>query len=90
MIDINKPLEPIIKKNIKLKQVHIKDNMFVFIRSIIENPSFDSQIKEYLTTPPSKFGSKFEVSEKNIEKLIVFKILFIGCINDKPKIRTYV
>ena len=58
------------KKNIKLKQVHIKDNMFVFIRSIIENPSFDSQIKEYLTTPPNKFGSKFDISEKNVEKLI--------------------
>ena len=29
----------------------------MFVKSTIENPSFDSQIKEYLTTPSSKFGS---------------------------------
>ena len=58
------------RKKMKLKQSHIKDNMFIFIRSTIENPSFDSQIKEYLTTPASKFGSKFEVSDKFIEKSI--------------------
>ena len=52
-----------------MKQSHIKDNIFVFVKCTIENPSFDSQIKEYLTTPSSKFGSKFEVSDKFIEKL---------------------
>jgi len=58
------------RKKIELKPAHIKDNLFVFVRSTIENPSFDSQIKEYLTTPASKFGSKCEVSEKFVEKLI--------------------
>ena len=58
------------KKNIKLKQVYLKDNMFVFVRSIIENPSFESQIKEYLTTPYNKFGSKFEIEPKLIDKLM--------------------
>jgi DNA topoisomerase-2 len=58
------------RKKIELKPGHIKDNLFVFVRSTIENPSFDSQIKEYLTTPASKFGSKCEVSEKFVEKLI--------------------
>ena len=57
------------KKNIKVSQAHIKENMFVFVRSIIENPSFDSQIKEFLTTPHTKFGSKFTLSNKNLEKL---------------------
>ena len=58
------------RKKVELKPAHIKDNIFVFVRSTIENPAFDSQIKEYLTTPSTKFGSKCEVSEKFIEKLI--------------------
>jgi len=58
------------RKKIDLKPAHIKDNIFVFIRSTIENPAFDSQIKEYLTTPSTKFGSKCEVSEKFIEKIL--------------------
>jgi DNA topoisomerase-2 len=58
------------RKKLDIKPSHIKDNIFVFVRSTIENPAFDSQIKEYLTTPSTKFGSKCEVSEKFIEKLV--------------------
>jgi DNA topoisomerase-2 len=58
------------RKKLDLKPAHIKDNIFVFVRSTIENPAFDSQIKEYLTTPSTKFGSKCEVSDKFIEKLV--------------------
>ena len=58
------------RKKIELKPAHIKDNIFVFVRSTIVNPAFDSQIKEYLTTPSTKFGSKCEVSDKFIEKMI--------------------
>jgi DNA topoisomerase-2 len=58
------------RKKLDLKPAHIKDNIFIFIRSTIENPAFDSQIKEYLTTPSTKFGSKCEVSDKFIEKLV--------------------
>lgn len=54
---------------VELKPSHVKENMFVFVRSVIVNPAFDSQTKEYLTTPAIKFGSKCEVSEKFIEKL---------------------
>ena len=58
------------RKKLDIKPAHLKDNIFVFVRSTIENPAFDSQIKEYLTTPSTKFGSKCEVSEKFIEKLV--------------------
>jgi DNA topoisomerase II len=57
-------------KKIKVTQQHLKDNMFIILRSTIENPSFNSQIKEFLTTPPKIFGSKFSVSEKFIENLV--------------------
>ena len=58
------------RKKLDIKPSHLKDNIFVFVRCTIENPAFDSQIKEYLTTPSTKFGSKCEVSEKFIEKLV--------------------
>ena len=58
------------RKKIDLKPAHIKDNIFIFVKSTIENPAFDSQIKEYLTTPSTKFGSKCEISDKFIDKLV--------------------
>ena len=57
------------KKKIQLKPSVIRDNMWIFARTIIEDPAFDSQTKEYLTTPPAKFGSKFTISDKFIEKV---------------------
>ena len=58
------------RKKMELKGSHIKDNLFVFVKSTIENPSFDSQIKEYLTTPATKFGSSCNLSDKSLDKLI--------------------
>ena len=58
-----------IKKKISLKPSILKDNMFIFARTIIEDPSFDSQTKENMTTPPNKFGSKFTIDDKFLEKL---------------------
>jgi len=58
------------RKKLDLKPSHIKENMFIFVRSTIENPAFDSQIKEYLTTPATKFGSTCNISDKFIDKLL--------------------
>ena len=58
------------RKKMDLKSSYIKDNLFIFVKSTIENPSFDSQIKEYLTTPAAKFGSSCNISDKLIDKLI--------------------
>lgn len=68
---VKKLSEMILKKNknANIKPQNIRDNIILFIRSTIVNPSFDSQSKETLTTPISKFGSKAEVSDKFIEKL---------------------
>eukprot|EP00943_MAST-04B_sp_MAST-4B-sp1_P009207 g9207.t1 len=35
----------------------VKAHMWLFVKCLIENPSFDSQTKEYLETPPNLFGS---------------------------------
>ena len=55
------------KKDIPEK--YIKNHLNIYLNSVIENPSFDSQTKERLITPKSKFGSKPEVSDKFIKKL---------------------
>ena len=57
------------KKKKTIKPQHIRDNLFLFVKAVIENPSFDSQSKETLTTQTIKFGSKCELSEKFYEKL---------------------
>lgn len=57
------------KKKKTIKPQHIKENIFIFVKSTIENPTFDSQTKETLTTLVTKFGSKCELSEKFYEKL---------------------
>ena len=57
------------KKKVTVKTAHIKENMFVFIRCLINDPSFNSQVKEFLTTPVSKFGSKCDLDTKFIDKV---------------------
>ena len=54
---------------INLKEAHIKDNMMLFLKCSIENPSFSSQTKEYMTTVTKNFGSKCTVSDQFIDKL---------------------
>jgi len=55
-------------RNKIFKPSQIKDNIWLFVDSIIVNPSFTSQTKEELTTKVSQFGSSCEVEEAWIEK----------------------
>ena len=57
------------KKKVKVNPNSIKEQLILFIRCDIENPAFDSQTKDYMNTPSSKFGSKCDVSDKFIEKV---------------------
>ena len=69
------------KKNKKeIQESYIKNYLKIFVNSVIEDPSFESQSKERLITAPSKFGSKPEITEKLIKKIydqldIVDKVL---------------
>ncbi|KAL3233710.1 DNA topoisomerase 2 [Nakaseomyces bracarensis] len=56
------------KKNIKPYQ--IKNNMFIFINCLIENPAFTSQTKEQLTTRVKDFGSRCDLSSDYINKIM--------------------
>jgi len=66
-------LEEIVnKKNkggVKLKKAQIRNHIFLFVNCLIENPAFTSQTKEQLTTKPSAFGSKPQVSEKFLKDI---------------------
>jgi len=57
------------KKKKEVKPQHIKDNIMVFVKATVINPTFDSQTKETLTTQAAKFGSKCELSDKFMAKL---------------------
>ena len=57
------------KKKVKVNPNSIKEQLILFLRCDIENPAFDSQTKDYMNTPSTKFGSKCEVSDKFIEKV---------------------
>ena len=58
------------KKKKNVKPAVIKEQMMIFVNCVIENPSFDSQTKDYLNTSVSKFGSSCEVSSSVIDKLL--------------------
>jgi DNA topoisomerase-2 len=57
------------KKKVKVNPNTIKEQLILFLRCDVENPAFDSQTKDYMNTPSSKFGSKCDVSDKFIEKI---------------------
>ena len=69
---IKKIEEQILKKNknIKIRSQNIKENLVFFINSVIINPAFTSQTKEELKTKPNDFGSKCELSDAFIKKIL--------------------
>ena len=82
--------ETMAKKKKDIKPQHIRDNLWLFVKSTIVNPSFDSQTKETLTTQVGKFGSKCELSDKFMLKLfqtgLVDRVTAITEFHDKKKL----
>merc|ERR1719456_1223499 len=58
------------KGGIDIKPAHIRNHLWIFVNALIENPAFDSQTKETLTTKQSKFGSTCEISEGLMKKVL--------------------
>jgi DNA topoisomerase-2 len=48
----------------------IRRNLFISCNALIENPSFDSQMKEYLTSSPSSFGSSSVLTERFLNQVV--------------------
>jgi DNA topoisomerase-2 len=58
------------KKKVKVKSSLVKEQLAVFLVSLIENPSFTSQTKETLTNKVSTFGSSPKLSEDTLKKIV--------------------
>lgn len=67
------------KKKVKVTINSIKEQIMLFLRCDVVNPSFDSQTKDYLNTPYSKFGSTCTVSDTFIEKVAKMGIMDLAC-----------
>ena len=74
------------KKKIKVKPGLVRDNLAVFVTSMIENPSFTSQTKETLTTKMSAFGSSPKLSEDTLKK-IVTKLNLVSTIVEAQSVK---
>lgn len=61
--------EKLKKGSAQITNASIKNNLMVFIKATIINPSFDTQTKRFLTTSVANFGSKCDITPDVIEKL---------------------
>ncbi|XP_018431523.1 PREDICTED: DNA topoisomerase 2-alpha [Nanorana parkeri] len=67
---VTKIIDVVKKKNkggVAVKPFQVKNHMWLFVNSLIENPTFDSQTKENMTLQSKSFGSKCALSEKFIK-----------------------
>jgi DNA topoisomerase-2 len=67
------------KKKVRVNPSSIKEQLILFLRCDIVNPGFDSQTKEFLTTPSSQFGSSCSVSDGFIEKVAKMGVMDLAC-----------
>ncbi|XP_075543707.1 DNA topoisomerase 2-alpha-like [Dermacentor variabilis] len=64
---IKKVMEYLKNKNktgMKIYSKDVKNYFWIFLNCLIENPTFDSQGKEYMTLSVKKFGSECKLSDK--------------------------
>ncbi|KAJ4270323.1 DNA topoisomerase 2 [Fusarium torreyae] len=57
------------RKGHTLKQSHLRNHIFIFVNCYINNPSFNSQTKEQMTTKVSTFGSKCTLGDDFLKKI---------------------
>ena len=51
-------------------QALVRRHLSIFVNSLIENPTFDSQMKECLTSSPTTFGSRYTLTDKFLNELV--------------------
>jgi len=65
---VAKHIQPIVNKGNKggsnITPAQIKNHLSLFVNCLVENPTFDSQTKENLTTKPSVIGKKVTLPDK--------------------------
>lgn len=56
-------------KKVNVKPSHVRENLTIFIDCVIEDPSFNSQTKDFLGSKVSDYGSSCEITDNFIKKL---------------------
>lgn len=54
---------------LKVTKNSIRNHLFICVNCLVENPSFDSQTKEQLTTPPANFGSTCDLPKSTLKQI---------------------
>lgn len=54
-------------KNINVKNAYVKDNITIFLDATIEDPDFQSQVKDELSSRTAQFGSTCNISDDFIK-----------------------
>ncbi|XP_074782672.1 DNA topoisomerase 2-alpha isoform X1 [Athene noctua] len=70
---VTKLIDVVKKKNkngVGVKPFQVKNHMWIFVNSLIENPTFDSQTKENMTLQAKSFGSTCKLSEKFVKSAL--------------------
>ncbi|MDA7463483.1 hypothetical protein N8996_01685 [Candidatus Poseidonia alphae] len=67
------------KKKVDVKPNTIKEQLMLFLRCDIDNPSFNSQTKDELGTAITKFGSSCTVSDGFVEKIAKMGVMNAAC-----------
>ena len=57
------------KGGTEIKPAQIKNHLSIFVNCLVENPAFDSQTKENLTTRPTAFGSEAKLTDKFLKQV---------------------
>ncbi|XP_010695093.2 DNA topoisomerase 2 isoform X1 [Beta vulgaris subsp. vulgaris] len=57
-------------KNANLKPHTVKNYLWVFVNALIDNPAFDSQTKETLTTRANSFGTTCDLTDKFLKRVV--------------------
>ncbi|TMW62920.1 hypothetical protein Poli38472_005538 [Pythium oligandrum] len=55
---------------LNLTPAQVKPHVAVFINCLIENPTFDSQMKEYMSSRPATYGSTCLLSERFLKMVV--------------------
>ncbi|PWA01549.1 hypothetical protein BB558_002380 [Smittium angustum] len=61
-------------KNSNVRPYQVKGHIWIFVNTLVENPAFDSQTKETLTLRSSSFGSKCEIDDDFMKKVMKTEI----------------
>jgi DNA topoisomerase-2 len=67
------------KKKVDVKPTTIKEQLAIFLRCDIDNPSFSSQSKDEMGTAVASFGSTCKVSDDFVEKLAKMGVMDAAC-----------